>query len=154
MSLRGRLADLILRPATADDAADIRALVRLVRINPTGLDWRRFLVASAADGTLAACAQVKPHADGTLELASLAVRPAWRGRGVARRLVERLLAQSSRPVYLTCRSGLESFYRKFGFRALAVDELTPYYRRLKKLADGFGWAFRDGQSLLVMRLDD
>ena len=144
---------MIFRPATADDAADIKALIRLVRINPMDLDWRRFLLASSPDGTLAACAQVKPHADGTLELASLAVRPAWRGRGLARRLVEQLLSQSPRPIYLTCRSGLESFYQKFGFRSLAADELTPYFRRLQKLATAMMGLFRDGETLLVMRLD-
>ena len=85
------MADVVFRPATADDAADIKALIRLVRINPMDLDWRRFLLASSPDGMLAACAQVKPHADGTLELASLAVGPAWRGRGLARRLRRRTI---------------------------------------------------------------
>lgn len=147
------MADVTIRPATADDAADIKALIRLVRINPMDLDWRRFLLASSADGELAACAQIKPHADGTLELASLAVRPAWRGRGLARRLVEQLLSQSPRPIYLTCRSGLESFYQKFGFRTLNADELTPYFRRLQRLANKMMGIFRDGDTLLVMRLD-
>jgi hypothetical protein len=132
------LADVTLRPATADDAADIKALIHLVRINPTGLDWKRFLVACSADGELIACAQVKPHADGTLELASLAVRPAW-------------LSQSPRPIYLTCRSSLGIFYEKFGFRALTSDELTPYFRRIQRLADTF--LFRKDETLLVMRLD-
>ena len=145
------MADVTLRPATADDAADIKTLIRLVRINPMDLDWRRFLIASSADGELVACAQVKPHADGTLELASLAVRPAWRGRGLARRLVERLLSQSPRPLYLTCRSSLGVFYGKFGFRALASDELTPYFRRLQRLAGVF--LFRKDETLLVMKLD-
>jgi N-acetylglutamate synthase-like GNAT family acetyltransferase len=145
------LADVTLRPATADDAAGIKALIHLVRINPMDLDWRRFLVASSADGELVACAQVKPHADGTLELASLAVRPAWRGRGLARRLVERLLSQSPHPLYLTCRSSLGVFYGKFGFRALASDELTPYFRRLQRLAGVF--LFRKDETLLVMKLD-
>lgn len=107
--------DLSIRRAAAADQADIKALIHLVRINPMDLDWRRFLVASAPDGSLAACAQMKPHADGTLELASLAVHPAWRGRGLARRLVERLLSESPRPLYLTCRSGLEAFYTKIRF---------------------------------------
>ena len=147
------MADVTLRPATADDAADIKALIRLVRINPMGLDWKRFLVASSADGRLAACAQVKPHADGTLELASLAVRPAWRGQGLARRLVTQLLSGSPRPLYLTCRSGLGSFYQKFGFRALANEELTPYFRRIQKLAGAMMSLFREGETLLVMRLD-
>jgi N-acetylglutamate synthase-like GNAT family acetyltransferase len=145
------LADVTFRPATADDAADIKTLIRLVRINPMDLDWRRFLLASSADGELVACAQVKPHADGTLELASLAVRPAWRGRGLARRLVEQLLSQSPRPLYLTCRSSLGIFYEKFGFRALVSGELTPYFRRLQRLAGVF--LFHKDETLLVMKLD-
>jgi N-acetylglutamate synthase-like GNAT family acetyltransferase len=146
------LADVAFRPATANDAADIKALIHLVRINPTGLNWKRFIVASSADGELVACAQVKPHADGTLELASLAVGPAWRGQGLARRLVEQLLSRSPRPVYLTCRSSLGIFYEKFGFRALASSELTPYFRRIQRLADVF--LFRTDETLLVMRLDE
>jgi len=145
------LADVTLRSATADDAAEIKALIRLVRINPMDLDWKRFVIATSADGELAACAQVKPHADGTLELASLAVHPAWRGRGVARLVVENLISQSPRPLYLTCRSGLESLYQKFGFRTLTREETTPYFRRLQRLADAF--LFRKNETLLVMKLD-
>ncbi|MBI5934448.1 MAG: GNAT family N-acetyltransferase [Chloroflexi bacterium] len=143
-----------LRPATASDEADIKTLIKLVRINPMDLDWRRFLLASTPDGGLAACAQIKPHADGTRELASLAVSPAWRGRGLARRLVEALIAREARPIYLTCRSGLESFYQKFGFRALEKDELTPYYRRLQKLANTMMKLGGGAETLSVMRLDE
>jgi N-acetylglutamate synthase-like GNAT family acetyltransferase len=147
------LADFTFRPATADDAAAIKALVRSVRINPMDLDWRRFLLASSADGKLAACGQLKPHSDGTLELASIAVHPEWRGRGLARAIIERLLAESPRPLYLTCRSGLEPLYLKFGFRSLRVEELPRYFRRIQKLASTMMGIFRDGETLLVMKLD-
>ena len=147
------MAELVIRAATQADASHIRALIRLVRINPMSLDWTRFLVASSADGRLAACAQIKPHADGTCELASLAVHPDFRGRGLARALVERLLAGSPRPLYLTCRSGLGPLYEKFGFRPVSRDELTPYFRRIQKLAHRMMSIFGDGETLLVMRLD-
>ena len=146
------MADIILRNARKDDADDIKAIIHLVRINPMGLDWRRFLLACLANGEVVACAQVKPHADGTFELASLAVRPAWRRRGLARHLIEQLLSQSPRPIYLTCRTGLRAFYEKFGFRALASDELTPYFHRIKRLADIF--LYWKDESLLIMRRDD
>ncbi|MBV6395588.1 MAG: hypothetical protein HFACDABA_01166 [Anaerolineales bacterium] len=139
------------RPAAAQDAAAIKALVRLVRINPMALDWSRFLIASAAEGQLVACGQIKPHGEGTLELASIAVHPDWRGQGLAREVIARLLAGAARPLYLTCRSELEPFYAKFGFRRLAARELTPYFRRIQKLANLF--MFREGGSLSVMRLD-
>lgn len=115
------------------------------------LDWERFLLASSPDGKLVACGQIKPHSEGTLELASIAVHPDWRGRGLAREIIQRLVADTPRPVYLTCRSDLEAFYVKFGFRSLSSSELTPYFRRIQKLANMM--MFRDGMSLSVMRLD-
>lgn len=145
--------EFLLRPASAADEADIKALIKLVRINPMDIDWRRFLLASTPDGRLAACAQIKPHADGTRELASLAVGDAWRGLGLARLLIEALLAREARPIHLTCRSGLESFYQKFGFRALEKAELTPYYRRLQKLANAMMKLGGGAETLSVMRLD-
>jgi hypothetical protein len=39
-----------LRPATEDDAAVIRKLVRIGQINPTGLKWQRFIVAESPEG--------------------------------------------------------------------------------------------------------
>ena len=145
------MADILYRPATADDSAAIKSLIHLVRINPMSLDWERFLLASTPDGELVACGQIKPHSEGTLELASIAVHPAWRGRGLAREIIQRLVADSPRPVYLTCRSDLEPFYIKFGFRSLAPAELTPYFRRIQKLANLM--MFREGLTLSVMRLD-
>ena len=115
------------------------------------LDWERFLLASTPDGELVACGQIKPHSEGTIELASIAVHPEWRGRGLAREVVTRLLVGATRPVYLTCRSDLEPFYIKFGFRSLASTELTPYFRRIQKLANLM--MFREGMTLSVMRLD-
>lgn len=149
---QGNLADVTLRAATQADDAAIKALIHSAQINPMDLDWRRFILAVTPDGEMVGCGQVKPHSDGTLELASIAVRPAWRRRGIARRLIERLLAKSPRPLYLTCASGLRPLYEKFGFRALSESEMTPYFRRLSRLATVFMKMAR-GQTLLVMKLD-
>ena len=67
-----------LRPATATDAVRIRQIISRVHINPTALDWHRFILAVDQAGYVIACGQVKPHAGGLQELASLAVLPAWR----------------------------------------------------------------------------
>ena len=101
------------------------------------LDWQRFLVAEA-DGQIIGTVQVKPHGDGTRELASLAVIPARQGRGIGTALMEAALARETGPLYLTCRSDLEGYYACFGFRPLRRDELTPYFRRLARIADGVG----------------
>ena len=101
------------------------------------LDWRRFLVAEA-DGQIIGTVQVKPHGDGTRELASLAVVPEWQNRGVGAALMQAALARETGPLYLTCRSEIEGYYTRFGFRSLARGELTPYFRRLARIADGVG----------------
>lgn len=99
-----------------------------------------------------ACAQLKPVPGGLTELASLAVRPAHRHQGTARALIEHLLAEAPRPVYLTCRSSLGELYEKFGFRALEVDEMPAYYRRLQRLVTEFMKLTHRNESLLVMKL--
>ena len=141
-----------LRPATAADFPKIKALIGQVRINPTGLDWHHFTVAVNQGGEMIACGQLKPVPGGLTELASLAVRPAYRQRGVAYALVVHLLAAAPRPLYLTCRSGLGGLYEKFGFRALDGEEMPRYYRRLQRLAGLLMELARRGESLLVMKL--
>jgi N-acetylglutamate synthase-like GNAT family acetyltransferase len=146
------LAEFSLRAATEADFPEIKALVRQVRINPMGLDWRRFTVATNGQGEMLACAQLKPVPGGLSELASLAVRPTCRKKGIARALIEHLLAQAPRPVYLTCRSGLGKLYEKFGFRVLRDDETPAFYRRLQHLARIFMNLTGRNETLYVMKL--
>lgn len=145
------MVEVSLREARAEDFPAIRALIYRTGINPFGLDWRRFLVAESPDGELIGCGQLKPHADGSLELASLAVVPAWRRRGVARRLIQALLTKAPRPVYLTCLGHLQPFYEKFGFRVVAPEAMSPYFRRLSRLV-GLVLKFTN-RTLLVMKVD-
>src|SRR5512142_2915329 len=93
-----------IRKATAADARAIRKLIWRVKINPTRLDWRRFVVAVDEHDRLLGCGQVKPHGDGTREMASIAVQPEQQGQGIGRAIVERILAENELPLYLTCRS--------------------------------------------------
>ena len=97
------------------------------------LDWKHFIVAETPDGLFIGCAQLKPHKDKSLELASIAVEEMFRGQGVARALIEYLLAQSPRPVYLMCRPELDLFYEQYGFRVIGFDVMPPYFRRILRL---------------------
>ena len=142
-----------LRPATQADAQTIRAIIRAARINPMALDWPRFLLAVSEAGEVIGCGQVKPHSDRTRELASIAVVPAWQGKGIARALIERLLAENPVVLYLTCRSHLGTFYEKFGFRALAPDEMPHYFRRIHRIACAVGALGLIPGDLLVMKRD-
>ncbi|GAB4492261.1 MAG: hypothetical protein Fur0016_26110 [Anaerolineales bacterium] len=143
--------DVKLREAVEADFPAIRALVRQTGINPLGLDWSRFIVAESLAGGFIGCGQLKPHSDGSLELASLAVVPAWRGKGVARLIIQALMAKAPRPLYLTCRGALGPFYEKFGFRVLRPDEMPPYFRRLSRLAGIVGKLLNE--TMLVMKVD-
>jgi N-acetylglutamate synthase-like GNAT family acetyltransferase len=151
------MVDFSLRPAVDADLPLIREWVRDNGINPLGLDWERFTVAETSRDQVIGCVQLKPHRDGTLELASLVVAENWRGRGVARALVEHVLADHSGSanhngsLYVMCRSGLGPLYEKFGFRELEEEEMPRYYRRITKLA-GIINRFRDkDEYLMIMR---
>jgi N-acetylglutamate synthase-like GNAT family acetyltransferase len=122
-----------LRPARETEAAAIKDLIHSVGINPMDLDWKRFIIAVDAQDQILATGQVKPHGKDIHELASIAVVPECRGQGLARAVIEDLLKDSPRPLYLTCRSKLETFYEKFGFRAISYEEMPRYYQRLAKL---------------------
>ena len=141
------------RHATQKDAADIRALIRLVGINPTGLDWRRFLVAVDESDQVIATGQVKPHSDGTLELASIATEPEYRNLGLASAIIQRLVEETPHPLYLVCQEHNGSFYARFGFRELERPEMPPVLGREAALVAWLRrYLFPKMERLLVMKI--
>jgi len=143
-----------IRPAQETESAAIKELIHLVGINPMDLDWRRFIIAVDSQDHIIATGQIKPHGRDILELASVAVTPEYRGQGLARAIIEHLLKDSPRPLYLTCRSKLEPLYEKFGFQAIPYEEMPRFYQRISKLV-GFIKAvgkFSEGDGLSVMKL--
>ena len=122
-----------LRKSTAQDQRPIRELIWRVGINPLGLDWRRFIVAVDEQDRLLGCGQIKPHGDGSRELASRAVRPERQREGIGSQISQRLLAENPLPLYLTCRASMEPYYQKFGFEAVGWGEMPPYLRRILRL---------------------
>lgn len=146
------MADFSVRPAVEADFPLILGLVEQTRLNPAGLDWRRFVVAFSAEGDFMGCGQVKPHGRGLRELASIAVRKRYRGLGVASALIEALLAASPRPLYLMCRSKLGPFYEKFGFRSLQPGEMPKYFQRACQVMAGLEVLQQMQETILVMQL--
>ena len=98
------------RPATADDQADITRLVHQARLNPRGLDWLGFVIAEA-DGATVGVAQVRRHPDGSRELASLVVLPEHRGHGVAGSMIDALLVDETGPSSRSSTAGTRSTSR-------------------------------------------
>ena len=140
-----------LRPATEDDLSTIRHLVRIGEINPVGLKWQRFTVAETPEGWVIGCGQIKPHRDGSDELASIVVDPDWRGRGVARAIIEHFLAVHSGDLYLMCRENMGPMYEKFDFQALEVDEMPRYFRRIMRMLGFLDRVRSDGEGVLIMK---
>jgi amino-acid N-acetyltransferase len=140
-----------LRPARVEDVRTIRRIINMVGINPTGLSWKRFILAVDGNGNVIGCGQVKPHKDGSSELASIAVLPEWRGRGVARCIIEHLVERYPGRLYLTCRSQLETLYQKFGFKAIEYSDMPPYFQQISRLAALYNKLAHQPGHLSVMR---
>jgi len=141
-----------LRPARETESAQIKALIHLVGINPMDLDWKRFVVAVNDRDEMIGCGQLKPHGKDILELASLAVYPEQQGKGTGRALIEYLLKDSPRPLYLMCESSVGSLYKKFGFREIPYEEMPRYFQRISKLVGLATTLAHREERLLVMKL--
>ncbi len=135
---------VVIRPATQSEQSIIRKIVRAARINPISLNWKRFVVADD-DGQIVGVGQIKPHGDGSRELASIAVIPQRQQRGIGSKIIRALLEKENGTLYLTCRNELETYYTRFGFRRIGPDEMPTYFRRAYRFANLFG------ASIVVMR---
>lgn len=143
-----------LRSAGKADAAAIKRLIYQVGINPLGLRWQNFILAVDEQGQMIGCGQIKEHYDGSRELASIAVDPNWRGRGVATTIIQELLHRQNGLLYLTCRTGLTPFYQRFGFEPAEFTELPPYFRRIHHLSGLLRrakWMPAEGLAILIKR---
>ena len=141
-----------IRSAREAEASQIRDLIHKVGINPLGLDWKRFVVAVNDRDEMLGCGQIKPHGPEVLELASLAVYPQHQGKGIARAIIEHLLKDSPRPLYLMCESALGPLYEKFGFREISYEQMPRYFQRISKLAGLATMLAHREERLLIMKL--
>jgi N-acetylglutamate synthase-like GNAT family acetyltransferase len=140
---------LNIRRAIEADQPTIRRFVKDARLNPMSLNWPNFVMAEE-DGVVVGVGQVKPHGDGSRELASIVVVPERQGQGIGSAVIKTLLASNPGVVlHLTCRSRLQSYYERFDFRRLDQAEYPPYFRRLIPIVNLVGRF--TGLQILVMR---
>lgn len=147
------MKDITIRNAHKQDGGAVRRLVWGNRLNPFGLDWRRFLVAENELGEVIGCVQVKPHTEGSRELASLVVAAEYRSLGIGGALVRALQAGWSGPLYLMCRDVLESYYARFGFKPVSGEQLPDYFQRIERLASLLPLGQDARNDLRIMRWD-
>lgn len=146
------MAEFVIRKPRESESGQIDELIHLVGINPTGLDWKRFMVAVSPDGKVIGCGQLKPHGREILELASIAVTPEHRGEGIARGIIETILMDSPRPLYLMCMSHNGQMYEKFGFHVIPYEKMPRYFQRIRKLFN-IATVLKRTEELLVMILE-
>lgn len=145
---------ILLRPAIHTDEPLIRALIRRNGLNPLGINWQRFTLATRGpDGPVIGMGQMKVHADGSRELASIAVVEEARERGIARQIIEHLLAAETGVVWLTCRPPMRGFYEPFGFIEILDPSGMPRY--FGRIARVLKWLRRVGMDRgpAIMRRD-
>ena len=118
----------VVRRATEHDQEAIRALVHSERLNPTGLNWPNFLVA-ATGGRIIGAVQMRKHSDGSRELGSLVVARESRGRGIASRLIDTLLAGDPNPVWLITAAPNARAFSKWGFAQIETRAAPAKVRR-------------------------
>jgi N-acetylglutamate synthase-like GNAT family acetyltransferase len=144
---------IIIRPAVAEDQYAITAIVRAAWINPRDLNWQRFLLAQWGQDVIGV-GQVKPHSDGSRELASIAVVPEWQGQGVGSAIIRGLLARETGRLHLMCAAKTAPYYERFGFRRIARPEMPPYFRRIDRMASVLSLLSFGRLRLVVMRRKD
>lgn len=147
----------VIRAATEADAPAIRDLIHAARLNPSDLDWRRFLVADDA-GTVVACAQVRTHDQGSREVASVAVVSTRRGEGIGRLISEAAIAREPvRPLFLYTESRTADYWERFAFRVIEGDDIPADMRgslRLARVATrAISMFTHEHHAIVVMRRD-
>jgi predicted GNAT family N-acyltransferase len=114
---------------TPEDILKVMVVRGIVFIEEQGVDWSGEIdefedesvhVLGEVDGEPVAAGRLRFLDGGWAKLERIAVRPGWRGRGLARQVVEFLLAEAeargAARMKLHAQTYLEDFYAGYGFR--------------------------------------
>jgi N-acetylglutamate synthase-like GNAT family acetyltransferase len=112
------------RQALPEDLPAIKEMVASVGGDLEDLAAEQFVVALDSRQQVIGCGRLKPY-PGFCELASIAVKDAWRASGVGRAVVSQLLQSHQGPVYLICEDEVIDFFRRFGFDLVPMSEMMP-----------------------------
>jgi GNAT superfamily N-acetyltransferase len=120
------LVDLTAHLLEPDRIPDANRIYRELSFSPIEADRDRAFCMADGRG-LAALGRLVQHPDGAWELGGIWTAERWRGRGLARRMVLRLLSEAPAACRLHCLAiaHLTGFYESFGFRRIRCGEPTP-----------------------------
>lgn len=135
------IRDLILRPATPDDAAAVaevylasrRSLASVPFVHTDDETWEwiarvvmtKFHVTVAAEGGTIVGMLATSHGETTHWVEHLYVHPAATGQGIGTRLLAEAMRDLGPPIRLhtfQCNEGARRFYEGHGFRAIAFGD--------------------------------
>ncbi|MGL5858821.1 MAG: amino-acid N-acetyltransferase [Angustibacter sp.] len=125
-----------LRSATVRDVPHVRRLIDplardRVLVSKDAVTYyeslQQFVVAQAADGGLAGCGALHVLWDDLAEIRTLAVAPAYRGRGVGGVLLDELVgrARGLGVARLFCLTFEVEFFARHGFEVIEGSPVTP-----------------------------
>lgn len=116
---------LLVHPGRPQDAACVLALLRSHPGLEADYEAATFQVAHAG-GKVVGCGRLRRHADGALELASVATAPSAQGQGVGTQVVAALLEGVREPVFALAKA--PRFFARFGFQPVAPEALPASLR--------------------------
>lgn len=120
-----------LRLARPEDAAWINERYASVHFQPSDLA-HELLVVAAVDGVTAGIGRLVPAGEDACELGGMLVFEEFRGRGIARTIIDELLRHAAgRTVYCIPFADLEPIYAAAGFVRRKEDPSLPDYVRQK-----------------------
>ncbi len=111
-------------PALPEDLEQIEKLIGSVGGDQDRIETDQFTVARDTNQKIIGCARLKPYPR-FVELASLAISNEWRGSGIGREIIGRLIRAHQGPIYLVCENHLIGFFREFGFDAIPISDMLP-----------------------------
>lgn len=120
-----------LRRATRDDADWINAAYASVHFQPSDVD-RELLIVAEEEGERMGIGRLVPAGERAYELGGMLVFERYRGRGVARAIIDELLRHAGgAEVYCIPFAELEPIYAKAGFAVIEEDDALPEYVKKK-----------------------
>lgn len=138
-----------LRLANSDDEHWINERYASVHFQSSDLS-RDLIIIAEIDDAAAGIGRLVPAGEHACELGGMLVFEEFRGRGIARAIIDELLRHADgRAVYCIPFAELEPIYAGSGFVRIAPNELLPAYVREK-----LDWCAREiDRPCILMKLD-
>jgi N-acetylglutamate synthase-like GNAT family acetyltransferase len=139
---------MVLRTATPDDAGWVEEQYEKAGFIPSDLTKDTVVVAEL-DGNRAGLGRLVPAGDNAYELGGMYVDDAYRGRGIAKRIVEELIRRAGgKDVYCVPFANLETMYAQSGFRRIEPAGIP------EKVQEKLDWCAREipGRAVILMKL--